>query len=81
MANSNDGFYIAEEDLKLRGPGDIFGVKQSGDMDFKLADMYTDIQLFRYASVDAKEFLDKKIKLSEELKEKLNDYIKMGLVI
>lgn len=81
LANSNDGFYIAEEDLKLRGPGDIFGVKQSGDMDFKLADMYTDIQLFRYASVDAKEFLDKKIKLSEELKEKLNDYIKMGLVI
>lgn len=81
LANSNDGFYIAEEDLKLRGPGDIFGVKQSGDMDFKIADMYTDIQLFRYASVDAKEFLDKKIKLSEELKEKLNDYIKMGLVI
>lgn len=81
LANSNDGFYIAEEDLKLRGPGDIFGVKQSGEMDFKLADMYTDIQLFRYASVDAKEFLDKKIKPTDELKEKLSDYIKMGLVI
>ena len=81
LANSNDGFYIAEEDLKLRGPGDIFGVKQSGDMDFKLADMYTDIQLFRFASVDAKEFLDKKIKLTDELKEKLSEYIKMGLVI
>lgn len=81
LANSNDGFYIAEEDLKLRGPGDIFGVKQSGEMDFKLADMYTDIQLFRFASVDAKEFLDKKIKLTEELKDKLNEYIRMGLVI
>ena len=81
LANSNDGFYIAEEDLKLRGPGDIFGVKQSGDMDFKLADMYTDIQLFRFASVDAKEFLDKKIKLTEELKDKLSEYIRMGLVI
>ena len=81
LANSNDGFYIAEEDLKLRGPGDIFGVKQSGEMDFKLADMYTDIQLFRFASVDAKEFLDKKIKLTDELKEKLTEYIKMGLVI
>lgn len=81
LANSNDGFYIAEEDLKLRGPGDIFGVKQSGEMDFKLADMYTDIQLFRFASVDAKEFLDKKIKLTDELKEKLDEYIKMGLVI
>lgn len=81
LANSNDGFYIAEEDLKLRGPGDIFGVKQSGDMDFKLADMYTDIQLFRFASVDAKEFLAKKIKLTEELKDKLSEYIRMGLVI
>ena len=81
LSESNDGFYIAEEDLKLRGPGDIFGVKQSGEMDFKLADMYTDIQLFRFASVDAKEFIDKKIKLSDTLKEKLDEYIKMGLVI
>ena len=81
LSDSNDGFYIAEEDLKLRGPGDIFGVKQSGEMDFKLADMYTDIQLFRFASVDAKEFIDKKIKLSDTLKEKLDEYIKMGLVI
>lgn len=81
LSDSNDGFYIADEDLKLRGPGDIFGVKQSGEMDFKLADMYTDIQLFRFANVDAKEFLDKKIKLTDELKERLDDYIKMGLVI
>ena len=81
LSESNDGFYIAEEDLKLRGPGDIFGVKQSGEMDFKLADMYTDIQLFKSASADAKEFIDKKIEFTKELKEKLDEYIKTGLII
>ena len=81
LASSNDGFYIAEEDLRLRGPGDIFGVKQSGDMDFRLADMYTDIGLFRAASVDAKEYLDKKIDMTEAVKERLDQYVKMGYVI
>ena len=38
LNRSNDGFYIANEDLKLRGPGDFFGVRQSGMMDFILAD-------------------------------------------
>ena len=81
LAESNDGFYIAEEDLKLRGPGDIFGVKQSGDMDFRLADMYTDVQLFKLASVDAKEFLNNKFELTSDMKGKLDEYIKMGYVI
>ena len=81
LANSNDGFYIAEEDLKLRGPGDIFGIKQSGAMDFKLADMYTDIGIFRAASVDAKEFIKKNMKETTELKNKLDEYLKMGIVI
>lgn len=81
LATSNDGFYIAEEDLKLRGPGDVFGVKQSGEMDFRLADMYTDLGVFRDASVDAKEFIDKKIPLSENLQNRLNDYLKLGYVI
>ena len=81
LMESTDGFYIAEEDLKLRGPGDIFGMKQSGDFDFKLADMYTDIGLFRSASVDAKEFIDKKIDMTKELKTKLDNYLKLGLVI
>ena len=44
LNRSNDGFYIASEDLKLRGPGDIFGVRQSGDMEFKLADIFTDAE-------------------------------------
>ena len=81
LLDSNDGFYIAEEDLKLRGPGDIFGVKQSGEMEFKLADMYTDINIFKEASSDAKDLIDKKIEFTKELNEKLEDYIKMGLVI
>ena len=81
LATSNDGFYIAEEDLKLRGPGDVFGVKQSGEMNFRLADMYTDIGVFRDASVDAKEFVDKKLPLSENLKNRLDDYLKLGYVI
>ena len=81
MSESNDGFYIAEEDLKLRGPGDIFGVKQSGEMEFKLVDMYTDINLFKEASADAKNLIDKKIEFAKELNEKLVEYIKMGLII
>lgn len=81
LATSNDGFYIAEEDLKLRGPGDIFGVKQSGDMDFRLADIYTDYSLFEAASIDAKEFIEKDIAITKNMKEKLDDYMKMGYVI
>ena len=42
MAESEDGFVISEMDLKLRGPGDFFGIRQSGDMEFQLADIYQD---------------------------------------
>ena len=57
LNRSNDGFYIASEDLKLRGPGDIFGVRQSGDMEFKLADIYTDASLLKTASQEADRLL------------------------
>lgn len=50
LNKSNDGFYIANEDLKLRGPGDFFGVRQSGMMDFVLADIYTNADLLKQAS-------------------------------
>ncbi len=50
LNNSNDGFYISNEDLKLRGPGDIFGVRQSGLLEFKLADIYADADLLRLAN-------------------------------
>lgn len=49
IGKSNDGFLIAEEDLKLRGPGDFFGVRQSGDMDFNVADIYTDADMLKKA--------------------------------
>lgn len=49
IGKSNDGFYIAEQDLELRGPGDFFGIRQSGDMSFKLADIYTDADMLKKA--------------------------------
>ena len=45
MRQSNDGFYIAEEDLKIRGPGEILGTRQTGMMDFRIADLTRDSHL------------------------------------
>lgn len=50
LKKSNDGFYLANADLKMRGPGDTFGVRQSGDVSFKIADIYNDADLLREAS-------------------------------
>lgn len=58
LNRSNDGFYIASEDLKLRGPGDIFGLRQSGDMEFKLADVFTDADLLKTVSEEVNRILD-----------------------
>lgn len=57
LNKSNDGFYIASEDLKLRGPGDFYGIRQSGEFDFALADVYQDADVLQMASCDAKEIL------------------------
>lgn len=59
LNTSNDGFYIASEDLKLRGPGDLFGIRQSGDFVFKIGDIYTDSQVLQEASEAVDEILDK----------------------
>ena len=58
LNRSNDGFYIASEDLKLRGPGDIFGIRQSGDMEFKLADIFTDANLLKTVSQEVDRLLE-----------------------
>ena len=50
LNKSNDGFYIAQKDMKLRGPGDIFGIRQSGEMLFELADIYADADLLYMAN-------------------------------
>ncbi len=50
LNHSNDGFHIANEDLKLRGPGDLFGIRQSGIMNFRLGDIFQDAKLLQLAS-------------------------------
>jgi len=58
LNKSNDGFYIAGEDLKLRGPGDLFGVRQSGSMNFRLGDIYQDASVLQEASEAAERYLE-----------------------
>ena len=50
LGRSNDGFHIANEDLRLRGPGDFFGIRQSGEMDFIMADIYSNSDLLKAAN-------------------------------
>ncbi len=66
LNRSNDGFYIASEDLKLRGPGDFFGIRQSGDLAFRLADIYQDADVLKTASEEVKEILDVDAELERE---------------
>jgi ATP-dependent DNA helicase RecG len=55
MRNSNDGFYIAEQDLLLRGSGEILGTKQSGEIRFFFADLARDLDLLTKANKLAEE--------------------------
>ncbi len=57
LNHSNDGFFIASEDLRLRGPGDLFGIRQSGIMDFKLGDVFQDSVILKQAAEAAGEML------------------------
>lgn len=57
LNKSNDGFFIASEDLKLRGPGDFFGIRQSGDMSFLIADIYTDARVLQHAADEVKRII------------------------
>ena len=61
LEESNDGFYISEKDFDFRGEGDLFGVKQSGDMSFSLADIRRDYDILMVAKEDAEEYVVKKM--------------------
>ena len=62
MEESNDGFYISEQDFKLRGGGDLFGTRQSGDMVFKIGDLRRDYKILVQCKNDAGIFLQDNIK-------------------
>lgn len=66
LNKSNDGFFIAEEDLKMRGPGDLFGIRQSGAMEFKIADIYQDSVLLKDISITVDEILREDADLESE---------------
>ena len=70
MTKTTDGFKISEEDFKLRGSGDLFGVRQSGDMNFKLADFKLDFNILIKAKEDT-EYL---------LKNNINDFLRLSSI-
>ena len=76
LNKSNDGFYIASEDLKLRGPGDLFGIRQSGLLEFKIGDIFTDARVLKEASEEAERLLRR----DPELKEAENQGIQSRLL-
>ena len=75
MEREDDGFVISEEDFKLRGHGDLFGTKQSGDMAFKIASIRNDYKILLQAKKDSKEYLENKDTDNDELKKILIDSI------
>ena len=83
LENSNDGFEIASKDLELRGPGELFGVRQSGEVAFNLADPFTDAALMQEASEAAAELLqrDPRLELPEHLgiRKQLEDLREKGM--
>lgn len=85
LNHSNDGFFIAEQDLRLRGPGDIFGTRQSGDMDFKIADIYKDADVLKLARLAVDEMLKNDPELekieNQSLRHKLSIYFEKGYVL
>ena len=66
LNRSNDGFFIASEDLKLRGPGDFFGIRQSGDLAFDIGDIYQDATELQDAAESVKEILETDPELEAE---------------
>lgn len=80
LNKTNDGFEIARQDLKLRGPGDFFGIRQSGEFSFKIADVFQDSDLLKTAAYEAGLILNEKDALQtayyQKLKQRLELYQK-----
>ena len=76
LKTTTDGFKLSEEDFKLRGSGDLFGTKQSGDINFRIADIREDYKILVQASKDSKEFLEKPSITNLKLRENLINKIK-----
>ncbi len=79
LNKSNDGFYIAGEDLKLRGPGDFFGIRQSGLLEFRLGDIYQNADILKLASEEANRILaeDRQLAAPEygRIREQIRTYL------
>ena len=88
LNESNDGFYIAEQDLKLRGPGELFGIRQSGELEFQIADIYQDAEILKKASQsldkllaeDAELLLEKHAALRQHMCEKATKSVDFGSI-
>lgn len=78
LSHSNDGFLIAREDLKIRGSGDLLGTRQSGDMEFEIADIFRDSEELMAASQAAGKLLsedpDLSLEIHRQLKNELDDF-------
>ena len=79
LNQSNDGFFIAGEDLKLRGPGDFFGIRQSGLLEFRLGDIYQNADLLKAASEEAGQLLREDRKLTAPEHEKIRIHMQSYL--
>ena len=75
LNKSNDGLYIPGEDLKLRGHGDLFGIRQSGMLDFKLADVFQDAKTLQNANEAANRLLEEDANLEREENKNLRKYM------
>ena len=85
LNKSNDGFYIAGEDLKLRGPGDLFGIRQSGILEFRIGDIFNDADILKEASRAAGEILaldpDLSLPQHSELRKMLQIFMKRSILV
>ncbi len=75
LNKSNDGFHIASEDLKLRGPGELFGIRQSGEFSFRVGDIYADAGLLKQASEAVDRLLAEDPELQRPEHGRLRDYL------